>query len=196
MAEKKNLAKLSKKGTTNKKTNNTSKSTSTASKTKATANKSSTVKKATANKTSTKKAETKPVNPAEERDLKAKQKVEELLKDVKLTDKGEDDLLVVDNQGDTKSAEWLQEQTSLLSKEVERLRVELAEAKELNKKNENSGGNDQLKNTVIRLFNELQDNHIRAGYDQYGNPNFIIRPIAFMNRMVMFFPFLEDVKKF
>lgn len=171
---KKNLTKLAKKSTATKKT-----STTTASKTKS-------------NDQATKEKK----SDAKDRDTRAKQKVEELLRDVKLTKTDDDDLLVVDNKGDEKSVQWLEEQATLLSNEVEKLRSELAEEKKKNKELAESGNSNAIKNSIIHLFNELQDNHIKAGYDSMGRPNFIIRPIAFMNRMVMFFPFLEKIKKF
>ena len=86
-------------------------------------------KKATAEKPVEKVVE-KTLTPEEERDLKAKQKVTELLKDVDLTaPKKEDDLLEVDNDA-VKSGEWLEEQVTLLSEKNEILRTELAQAKE------------------------------------------------------------------
>lgn len=167
-------------------------------------------KKSTGSKSTTsvknKSAQTvKPKTPEEERDLKAKEKVNELLKNIDLTNTGKgDNLLIVDDDEDNndvvdnKSIEWLEEQTSLLSNELEIARAELANLKEINNTlmSKTDNNYESLKNVVIRLFNELQTNHINAGYDIYGNPNFRIRPVAFMNRMVMFFPFLENIKKF
>ena len=59
------------------------------------------------------------------------------------------------------------------------------------KQDNNIGSNDgQVAQNVIRVFNELQGN-----YFQYQQ-NFIIYPVAFMNRLIMYFPFLQNEKRF
>lgn len=62
----------------------------------------------------------------EERDLKAKQKVEELLHDVSLTPEKNNDLLDVD---EPKGVEWLTEQVDALTAENELLKNDLEQPK-------------------------------------------------------------------
>ena len=70
------------------------------------------------------------------------------------------------------------------------------------KENDNNSTNDigndgQIKNSVVKLFNEIQENYFSMGKNPHtGQPNLIIPPIAFMNRMIQFFPFLDNEKKF
>lgn len=152
--------------------------------------------------------EEKPITPAEERDLKAKQKVKELLQDVPMTLEKKDDLLEVEIEPQKEGNEWLEEQVTLLGDQSENLRNELAQTKEDYKKifeenqrlknnigipTPNNGVvmNDEVtKANVLRIFNEIQDNYLAMGR------NFIIVPPAFLNRLVMFFPFLESHKKY
>lgn len=152
------------------------------------------------------KVDKKPITPAEERDIKAKAKVEELLHDVDLTPTKKDDLLEIDNSED-KGEGWLQEQVSRLSEENERLRSEAALAKEdyskiftefqeIKSGVVSSDSNSELKGKIFQLFAEIQANLISMGYKPSGEPWFEIRPVAFLNRLIMFFPFLEKEKKF
>ena len=156
--------------------------------------------------------EKKPSNPKEERDLKAKQRVDDLLKDVPLTinelnSKNDNSgLSGSSNKTPELTSEWLEEQVGLLSTDVETLRSELGKAKADYKKifDENQqlrGGanvNDSvIKSKIVELFNELQGNYMSMGKNPInGAPNFIISPAAFMNRMILFFPFLQGEKKF
>jgi hypothetical protein len=146
-----------------------------------------------------KKAE-KPLTPAQERDLKAKQKVEELLQDVELTPKKDEELLEVESEP-IKGVDWLEEQVTTLSDENTRLKGELTVAKRDYEKlfaefqKVKTGGvsvsdDSALKVNIIKLFNEIQANHMALGR------NFVIVPPAFLNRLIMFFPFLNDEKKF
>jgi hypothetical protein len=148
------------------------------------------------------------LTPEEERDLKAKAKVDELLDGIKLTPDTEkkDDLLeVADEDEEPKGVEWLEEQMTRLVEENEKLKAEAELAKGDYAKlfaafqqqkntvvlNDNPNGTDTaLKAKVVQLFNELQANWLSLGH------NFIIVPPAFMNRLIMFFPFLEDQKRF
>lgn len=184
MTQKKNMVKLAKKTTTKKKT--AVKSTPKPKK-----------KTTTKNNDILELDETKTKKGLSDRDLKAKQRVEELLRDVKLTKTDDKEIVVRDNKGDEKSLEWFEEQTTLLSDEVEKLRSELSNAKQLIKKYEEGGNTStqDLKPIVIKLFNELQENYIRSGFDSYGRSNFVIYPKAFINRVAKFFPFLEKIKK-
>ena len=133
----------------------------------------------------------------EKRDLKAKAKVNELLQNVDLSLEKKNDLLefdevpVVGNQ----SIEWLEEQVKLLSETNEQMKFELEEIKTSNPNP--TTDNNALKQTVIDLFNELQNNHLKMGSDpQSGVSNFRIYCPGFLNRLIKFFPFLIDQKKY
>ena len=164
-------------------------------------------KKPTARKPATRKnvAAKKPVvklTPAQERDLKAKQKVDELLKDSTLIS-SEDDLLVLDeSNGEPKGVEWLEEQVTLQGIEIERLRKELGVEKENNinlaaQVANGSGGDGEVTKKVNMLFDELQTNYLKMGKNpSTGAPNLIIAPTAFLNRMIQIFPFLTKRKQF
>jgi|LSQX01.3.fsa_nt_gb hypothetical protein len=145
------------------------------------------------------KAKTTPVKKEEvkkaiesERDLKAKQKVEELLQDIKLTP---DDKKIEETKEVKNGVNWLEEQIEILTEKNAILEKEAKEAKENYKKllesSQNvSQSNPQTDTKVLELFDELQN-----GYLRFGN-NFIVYFPAFLNRMVLFFPFLEKWKKF
>ena len=146
------------------------------------------------------------LTPEEERDQKTKAKVNELLNGIKLTpdvDEKKEELLEVEEE--PKGVEWLEEQMSRLTEENEKLKAEANLAKEDYSKlfgafqeqkngvvlNDNSNASDTLlKTKVIQLFNEIQANHLALSY------NFVIVPVAFLNRLILFFPFLEDQKRF
>jgi hypothetical protein len=131
-----------------------------------------------------------PKTPTEVRDAKAKEKVEELLKDINLHPEKEKKVVL-----DKNSKEWLEDQISLLSDDNEKLRKELGTLKEENEKLKNSNGDIAVMNKVIDFFNDFQNNYI-PGVDPNGRPNMLIWPVAFMNRMVDFFPFLASRKRF
>jgi hypothetical protein len=132
-----------------------------------------------------------PKTPTEERDAKAKENVEELLKDINLYPEQKEVKVVLDKN----SKEWLENQISLLSDDNEKLRKEMGGLKEENEKLKNSNGDIAVMNKVIDFFNDFQNNYI-PGVDVMGRPNMLIWPLAFMNRMVDFFPFLASGKKF
>jgi hypothetical protein len=149
--------------------------------------------------------------PEEERKLKAKETVDKLLENVDLSLEKKDDLLELatsETRQEVEGAEWLQEQVALLSSENELLKNDLAAAKDnyvkifsefQNLKGGTAGVQDDgvTKSQVIKLFNELQSNHLAMGKNQMtGEPNFRIHPIAFMNRLILFFPFLDKEKRF
>jgi len=154
---------------------------------------SKSTRKPAARKT-TRKPATKKLTPEQERDLKAKQKVEELLEDVELTPK-KDDLLefVEEEKQEPKGVEWLEEQLEVLSKRNQELEAENQQLKE--------GGvvpSDEVKDAVVRLFDELQSNYLKMGpHPNIPNRgNFTIFTPGFLNRMIKFFPFLVDHKKY
>jgi hypothetical protein len=167
-----------------------------------------TKKAAPAKKPATKVVE-KVLTPEEKRDIKAKETVKDLLDGVNLeiTAPKKEDLLEVE-EGEPKSGDiWLQEQVALLASENEVLKSELAVAKidyqkifNENQAIKNGAGiqNDgDLKGGVLTLFHEIQSNYIKMGFDPMThNPNLIIPPAAFMNRMILFFPFLQKEKRF
>ena len=112
-------------------------------------------------------------------------------------------LEVAENEDQPKSTDWLEEQVSKLSEENERLKSENVLAKDdyaklfeafQEQRNgvtlDTSNSDGQLQAKVVQLFDEIQ-----AQYLSLGN-NLIIYPVAFMNRLIRFFPFLEDHKRF
>lgn len=157
--------------------------------------KAATARKLAKRKPATRKPARKPVakklTPMQERDLKAKQKVEELLKDSTFTQPKEDDLIILDEE--PKGIDWLQEQVALLSQQVETLKKDLAKAKTENAK----GDEGEIKKGIGVLFEELQTNYIKMGRNpNTGISNLVIPPVAFMNRLIMFFPFLGKLKRY
>lgn len=148
------------------------------------------------------------LTPEEARDVKAKEKVKELLEGVNLSLKPvnkEDELFEIENE--PKGSEWLQEQVSLLASENQNLKNELEVAKEsytriFTEFQNIKGGagivdDGVLKSQVVKLFHEIQSNYVNMGKNQYtGEPYFRIVPGAFLNRMIQFFPFLQQEKKF
>ena len=143
--------------------------------------------------------EKKTLTPEEERDLKAKQKVNELLKDTELLtldpttpiESANETDETVKLAGDANSVEWLEEQVTLLTQENEKLKeVNIQLTNELN----NVGGT--VKNNVIKVFTEIQELYIKLGKNPAtGKPNLEIEPLAFLHRLIMFFPFLKEYKK-
>lgn len=162
--------------------------------------KKTTTRKTTARKTTRKPAAKKTVEKKltaeQERDLKAKQKVEELLKDAELTPKNEDGLLELvedEKKDEPKGVEWLEEQVQTLIDENKALKVENQQLKE----GGNTTGDDEIREAVVTLFDEIQNNHIKLGTDpKTGLGNFRIYCPGFLNRMIKFFPFLKEFKRY
>ena len=149
-------------------------------------------------KTKTKTATTKSkqltvTSDVNDRDLKVKLKVEELLQDIKLT-KSDDVQTIPERNEDSGSVEWLEEQLQVLIERNEQLQIEIKQLKE--NSNPNSSSDSLLYEKVIELFGELQNGYVEAGFNQYNQPNFFVRFPAFLNRMILFFPFLEKYKTF
>lgn len=178
--------------------------------------KSATTKKPVNKKLTTKKSvEKKPVEKKltveEERDLKAKETVEKLLEDSPIVSlEKKEELLEIDEPTveEPKGVEWLEEQVTLLSEKNAALNAELSLAREdyntlmvniqqgkMGDVAANSNDGD-VKTGVIQLFNELQENHIKLGVNDQGIGNFRIYCPGFLNRMVKFFPFLEQIKRY
>lgn len=175
--------------------------------------KSTTAKKTVEKKPTVKKVEKKPVEkkltPEEYRDLKAKETVEKLLEDSPIvTLEKKEELLEFEESvvQEPKGVEWLEEQVTLLSEKNEALKAELSLAREdygrlmfdiQQGRMGNVAGNDgDVKSGVIQLFNELQENHIKLGVNDQGIGNFRIYCPGFLNRMIKFFPFLEQIKRY
>jgi len=156
----------------------------------------------------------KKLSPKDEIEIKAKKKVDEILGDdllifdatrktVAQLSTDENDNIELDDKSNKKGIEWLTEEITKLTNENEILKEEynklFNEYNELKKSKEEFATNesDLIKNGLIRLFNELQDNYMRnPGLTRLGTPNFIIFPVAFMERMIMFFPFLEKERRY
>lgn len=160
-------------------------------------------------KPAVKKVEEKPLTPEEERDLKAKQKVKELLSDVPLVPPTGDEVLELEEEKkEVEGVDWLTEEVTKLTAENEQLKADYGKLFEENKRlkagkpaivvDESTPVDEgAVKVNLVKLFNELQANYLRnPGVSQFGTPNFIIYPVAFMERMVMFFPFLGKEKKY
>ena len=146
------------------------------------------------------------LSPEEERDLKTKAKVEELLDGVNMTLKTEEkkeDFIEVEPEPNSKDVNWLEEQVSKLSEENESLKSEAALAKsdysrifEAFQELKNgvtlntSNSDEQLQVKVIELFNEIQ-----AQYLSIGTTSIIFTP-AFLNKLIKFFPFLDEHRRF
>ena len=170
----------------------------------AVAKKNSITKKTSATRKSATKAV--PQKPATEvddktlRDQKVQTTVQELLKDSPLIEldeisneeRTETEEVVVDNE----SVEWLKEQLGAQAQEIEGLRIELSNAKNEQTNVTNTVNDSDMRKTVVNVFNELQNNYLSMGFSPTGRPNFIINPLGFMNRMIEFFPYLVEHKKF
>jgi len=144
----------------------------------------------------------KPKTPEEERDIKAKQRVEELLNGVDLMPKKEEEQLLEIEQP-KEGLEWLEEQVSLLSEQNEFLRSELGVAKaDYSKLFEQSQGgrggnvssNETVPQNVLIMFNELQNNLL--GQNQERTSWSTVNVIHVLNQMLSLFPFTEKYKKF
>jgi len=167
-----------------------------------------TAKKTTKKPAAVKKPVVKVPTPEEVRDLKAKETVSKLLEDSPIVtlDKKEE-LLEIDETPveEPKGVEWLEEQVTLLSEKNEALASELSLTKndyqkllnDFQQAKSGGGSNDgETQRVVLQLFNELQENHIKLGVNQEGIGNFRIYCPGFLNRLIKFFPFLEQHKRF
>ena len=147
----------------------------------------------------------------EERDLKAKEVVKELLSDsdvdLTLTAKPKEDLFELEDQEPTSGDIWLQEQVAaltsenaILKSELDVMRVDFQKMLNENQRVKSGAGlqNDgELKKGVLTIFHEIQSNYLKnPGLTPYGTPNFVIVPPAFLNRLIVYFPFLQGEKRF
>ena len=161
-----------------------------------------TAKKPAARKPAAKKPVVKEPTAEELRDQKAKETVSKLLADSPITtlDKKED-LLELDETPtpeEPKGVEWLEEQVTLLNQQKEALSAELGVVQAENQALKLGGGSNdgEVTKVVVQLFNELQENFVRMGVDNRGMGNFRIYTPGFLNRMIKFFPFLEQHKRY
>lgn len=150
-------------------------------------------------------------------DKQARERVNKLVEEIdSAPTKKDDGLLEISEEKPTKNQlndiEWLQEELSRLSEENEKLLKESKEAKEEYKKLYSSyevlkkGGNggkeddnkiipdSQLKNSVIELFIDIQNNFQGRNPEKTRYKQII--PVPFMNKMVKLFPFLSEYKNF
>lgn len=131
------------------------------------------------------------LNLIDDKQKKARIKVEELLQDIDMTQSVKKEIIEQDNEKN-RNLEWLEDNYKLISDAYEKSRKEVSDLKEKLKENESY----QTEKVVIKLFTEIQDNYFKMGKNRYGEPNLVISPVAFMNRLVTFFPFLAEHKKF
>lgn len=161
-------------------------------------------KKTAKKKVVKKKPVVKKATPEELRDEKAKKTVEELLEDSPIVtlNKTEDELMELETTPEQpKGVEWLEEQVTLLTEKNAELTFNYEKAFQENQNlknnvNPNTSNDGEVKKVVIQLFNELQENHIKLGVDKNGVGNFRIYCPGFLNRLIKFFPFLEEVKRY
>lgn len=151
------------------------------------------------------KKNVKKLNDDEKRDIKAKETVAKLLEEspiITLDPKINEQTVPKEDLIPTiKGVDWLEDQVSLLTEKNNKLTVDLELAKsDYQKLLMNKGGNvgsDDLKVGLLKLFDELQENYIRMGVNpQTGIGNFTIYNPGFLNRLMKFFPFLVEMKRF
>lgn len=131
--------------------------------------------------------------------MKAKHKVDELFNDIKPPNDANQDVITNQpKQQNKEGVDWLEEQLIQLGEESKSLRKELDAANtKLSSLNDSVFGyNSTVELGVIELFNELQLGYMSAGFNQHNQPNFYVNFPAFLNRMILFFPFLENHKKY
>jgi hypothetical protein len=157
-----------------------------------------------------KPAAQKKLSASEERDLKAKQKVEELLHDVPLSPKKETEVLELDEGESTegiKSVDWLSEQVAALTAENNVLKTDLDTTKqdykrifEENQKLKsgvgvNAPADDSNQNqAVFALFNELQAEYLRYPPEVMNKTSVNVRYL--LDKIVNLFPVARKLKKY
>jgi len=145
----------------------------------------------------------KPKSKEEERDEKAKETVEKLLKDVELSPKKE---IVEEIEAVTvnvsEGAVWLEEQVALLTEENDKLKSELIIAKEDYSKlfQKLQGGNttdlegETLRQNILFFFTEMQNAYL--GNNPQGQRYVYAYPERLLPKLVQLFPFLQNYQKF
>ena len=147
----------------------------------------------------------------EDKDQKAKETVENLLKDVPTSIK-EGELLELDETPDEKSVEWLTEQLAALGEENEKLRKDAGDAKsnyekifEQYRKLKEGGASKEtgdgelvpdslIKRNVIALFDEVQRNMLGMNQTRVPYKNMSTRHLV--SKMLEYFTFLNEHRKF
>jgi len=152
--------------------------------------------------TAKKPVEEKKLTPAEERDLKAKAKVEELLQDVSLTpqSKAEEESLI--ELDEPKGMEWLTEQVTALTAENDVLKAELVTAKEdyrrifeeLQRFKSGAGVADVSSDSILALFAELQTEYLRYPPEIMNQTKVNVKYL--LDKLAYLFPVVKKIKKF
>lgn len=148
-------------------------------------------------------------------DDETKERIDRLVDEIGVsTNKSDNDLLEISEESSNNikgDIEWLQEQLTKLSDENEKLKKEAIEAKESYKKiysqyeNVKKGSNgttttekmvpdSELKNSIIELFFDIQNNFLGKNPERRRYKQII--PVPFMNKMIKYFPFLSEHKKY
>lgn len=151
--------------------------------------------------------EKKILTPEQERDLKAKQKVEELLQDVNLTpNKQEEEIVneITPTNSEVKNIEWLEEQVSRLGEQNEFLKSENDQlrldydklyAETQNKKNSgNTLESETYVQNIISLYMELQNNLLGHNKERVSWSTANIKIL--LDKLNVLFPFTEQYKKY
>jgi len=140
----------------------------------------------------------KKLTPQEERDIKAKQKVKELLEDVDLVPKElKEAEYVVKVIEPPKGIEWLEEQVNLLTEENEQLKNDYSKLFE--QYQQKSGGGNLLSETVnqniLLMFTELQNNLLGNNPERHSWDQVNVKYL--LNQFVQLFPtVVERYQKF
>jgi hypothetical protein len=154
-----------------------------------------------------KPVEEKVLTPEEERDLKAKQMVEELLSDVEFLPKSEEivavEKTVVEAKTSGEGVEWLEEQVNLLTEENSALKIQLQQAKDdysrlFNQYREKSENSEMFsktpENNIMLLFDEFQNNYL--GRNAENQRYDFIYMDKLLRKMLSVFPFLDKYRRF
>ena len=147
----------------------------------------------------------KPKTPDEERDIKARKKVAELIQSVE-TDflpKTEESTIVPVQNND--GGEWLEDQVTLLSEQAEKLREELAQSKDdytriyneshnQNYANPNNLLSETVTQNILTMFKELENNVLGNNPERTCWETIDVKYL--LNQMIQLFPFLEKHRRF
>lgn len=153
-------------------------------------------------------AKTTPEKPLNDKDAKAKETVEKLLKDVDLSPKQKE--VVTEEYKKIEGSDWLEEQVTKLTEENEKLRKDADEAKLNYKKifeayesvksgngpkaNANLIPDSENTNNIKSLFNELQKNMLGLNQERRGYSDIKIKHL--LVKLEKMFPFVKEIKRF
>jgi len=147
------------------------------------------------------KTETKPVSNEEIREIKAKERIDDLLKDVNLTpDSGtpvvsnDDETITHDAVVESKGDGWLEEQIGLLTEENEQLRLKLSKFSDMDVSEQQKGViNEQILKNILSIYTDLQNNLLG------NNPEQTVWATAsighLLNKFNTLFPFISKLGK-